>query len=467
MKIEAKGYILDMYYTTTDGFHDAMQWYQQIEELEEKQKKDFKKAQTAEGQSALKMIQKLCEKKQGMDAGEFILEFVRLAFQTWASDLHFQTEDKRVVARIRVDGVLQTIAEFTTQEFEKYMQKIKFTAGVKMNIDSIPQDGRFSFSASSPVGEQRKIDARVNFMPGMTYESVVIRFLDPMKGLKTLEEVGFEWDNYEKIKKHLNLTWGIVIFTGPTGSGKTTSLYSILHTMNTGKEKIITLEDPVEYELEGIQQSQINKAKGYTFEEGLHAILRHDPDIILVWETRSKETAEIAINAALTGHKVFTTLHTDSAITAISRLMNMGVKAYMLAPALQLVVSQRLVRRICPHCAGKKLVNYAEKQRIKEVMQRRQNIDPNFQTTINFDQDIELVQGVGCEQCNHTGYSGRIAILELFEISDTIKKMILEWANISEIYAQSRSEWYLTMEEDGIMKVLEWKTTFDELRRVL
>lgn len=467
MKIEAKGYILDIYYTTTDGFYDAMGWYQQIEDLEAKQKKDFTKTQTAEGKSALKMIQKLYEKKVGMDAGEFILELIRLAFQTWASDLHFQTENKKVIARIRIDGVLQNIVEFTVQEFEKYMQKIKFISGVKMNIGSLPQDGRFSFSATNPIWEQRKIDARVNFMPGMTSESVVIRFLDPIKGLKTLGEVGFEGQNYETIKKYLNLSGGIVIFTGPTGSWKTTSLYSILNEMNTGKEKIITLEDPVEYELGGIQQSQINKAKGYTFEEGLHAILRQDPDVILVWETRSKETAEIAINAAITGHKVFSTLHTDSAITAISRLMNMGVKAYMLAPALQLVVSQRLVRKVCPHCAGKKTVNYAEKQRIQEVIQRRQNVDPSFQPNISFDQDIELVQWVGCDECNHTGYQWRIAILELFEVSDTVTKMILDGANMTEIYTQARSEWYLTMEEDGILKVLNWKTTLDELRRVL
>ncbi len=467
MKLEAKGYILDIFYTTTDGFRTALVWYQKIKEQEQQQQSEIKKMQTAEGKSAIGMIQELLPKKWWMDAGEFILEFVRLSFQAWASDLHFQSEDTKIVARMRIDGVLQKIVDFSSQEFEKYLQKLKFISGVKMNITKVPQDGRFSFQASSSIWEKRKIDARVNFMPWIDFESIVIRFLDSGKGIRSLEDAGINGKNYEIMKKYLTIAWWLIIFTGPTGSGKTTSLYSILNYMNTGKEKIITLEDPVEYQLPWAQQSQIDTNAWYTFEDGLHAILRHDPDIILVWETRSKETAETCINAALTGHKVFTTLHTDSAITAISRLMNMGVKPYMLGPALKIVVSQRLVRKVCPHCKQKRPSTYWEKQHIQETVQKIRNVSPNFAADLNFDWELMLVSGHGCEKCNNTWYLWRLSVIEVFEITEPIKKIILEWWTITEVYAQARADWYLTMEEDGIMKVLQWLTTMDEIRRIL
>ena len=332
-----------------------------------------------------------------------------------------------------------------------------------MNIDYIPEDGRFDFEVEIQPGTKKKIDARVSFMPGVIEESTVIRFLDPTAGVKTFEELGFKGKPYDILQKHLKKNTGIIILSWPTGSGKTTTLYSILHALNDGTEKIITLEDPIEYEMPGVQQSQINYSKGYTYELGLKSILRHDPDIILVGETRTLETAETSLTASLTGHLVFTTLHTNTAIEAIDRLVNMWVKPYMLAPALNLVVGQRLVRKVCPHCVTTKTPDYAEAAEIAETVKKINDIVP----TLKLDGNKPIPKIVGCDQCNGTGYIWRLVIVEVFEVSDDIKKMIVEGRSSLDIYGKARENGYFTMKEDGIMKMLEGLTTLDEIRRVL
>lgn len=451
-----------VFYTSVEGFLEALNRYDQLEERQEQQQAEQRIQQQAEWKSALQIIQQIYEKRETMDPGDFIMEIVRLSFQSGASDLHLQPEDSKIMLRLRLDGVLQDVIAFDQKEFWKYLQKLKFISGVKMNINYLPQDGRFSFEASNPQGEHKKVDARVNFMPGMETESTVIRFLDSQKGVSTFQEIGFSDRNYEIIKRYISKTTGIIIITGPTGSGKTTTLYSILNSLNTGKNKIITLEDPVEYEMSGIQQSQIDYTKGYDYETGLKAILRHDPDIILVGETRSQETAEISINAALTGHLVFTTLHTNSAIASIGRLISMDVRPYLLAPALQLIVGQRLVRKVCPHCANQRKASYAEDAEIKKTLEGLNNIG-NVDIP---DYKWEIVQANGCEQCNHTGYLGRIAILELLEINDDIRKLIIDWGTDFEIFSKARLRGFTTMQEDGILKVLQGVTTIEEVNRV-
>jgi type II secretory ATPase GspE/PulE/Tfp pilus assembly ATPase PilB-like protein len=396
-------------------------------------------------------MQKLYEKRDTMDPGEYIMQTISLAFQAGASDLHFQSEERGAMVRMRIDGVLQEVLQFSHEDFRKYLQKIKFISGAKMNIDYIPEDGRFDFEVESPDGTKKRIDARVNFMPGIEEESTVIRFLDSTTGIKSFEQLGFKGKPYDLLKKQLEKNTGIVVVSGPTGSGKTTMLYSILHTLNNGSEKIITLEDPVEYEMPGIQQSQINYSKGYTYEIGLKSILRHDPDIILVGETRTLETAETSITAALTGHLVFTTLHTNSAIEAIDRLINIGVKPYMLAPALNLVMGQRLVRKVCPHCVSKKQPDYAETAEIAETVKMITDIEPTMKLTV----PKEIPKIVGCDQCNGTGYIGRIVLIEVFEVTEEVKKMIVEGRSSLDIYGKARENGYFTMKEDGIMKMIE------------
>ncbi len=461
--LEEKWYTYEVFYTSPTGFHYALSRYTDMEGIAEQKRKSETEQKQAAGKWAIAMIQKIFETRDAMEPGDFIMELIRLAFQTWASDLHFQPQEDGVIVRIRIDGVLQELLEFTHQDFIKYLQKMKFISGTKMNIDYLPQDGRFSFEATDVHGEKRKVDVRINFMPGVESESTVIRFLDPTKGISTFENIGFTERTYEILKRNLEKNTGITIFTGPTGSWKTTTLYTILNTLNDGKRKIITLEDPIEYEVNGIQQSQINYSKWYTYEIWLKAILRHDPDIILIWETRSQETAEIAINAALTWHLVFTTLHTNSAIESIPRLTSMDVKPYMLAPSLNLIVAQRLVRKVCPHCGTKRDANYSEQAEIKEALKKMKDLDPKLD--IPFDGKIPEV--VGCDQCNGSGYQWRIAIIETFEITDDIKKMIVDNKIGIDLYAKAREEWFLTLQEDGIIKMLKWITTLDELRRVL
>ncbi len=461
--LENKWLNTNISYTSKEWFDEAMKRYEEYDKLISKEKDAETKQSQASGKWAIWMLKEVFEKRSTMEPWDYIMETIRLAFQTGASDLHFQPQEDWVLARVRIDWVLQEILKFTHDDFKKYLQKMKFIAGTKMNIDYIPQDWRFSFEATSRKWEHKKVDARINFMPGIESESTVIRFLDPTKWISNFEKIGFVWKTYDTLKSGLEKNTGITIFTGPTWSGKTTTLYTILNYLNDWKEKIITLEDPVEYELAWIQQSQINYNKWYTYAKGLKAILRHDPDIILVWETRDWETAEISINAALTGHKVFTTLHTNSAIEAIPRLINMWVKPYMLAPSLNLVVAQRLVRGLCPHCSTKRDANYAEKTEIQDNIKKITDANPN----IKLEFDWKVPQAVWCDKCNWSGYQSRIAIIETFKITDDIKKLIVEWRTWVDLYSKARENWYLTLREDWIIKMLKWETTLDEIRRVL
>lgn len=461
-ELEQKNYLSELYYTSPEWFKLALKRYDDILDQDAKNALENQNQAQAEWKGAIAMMHKVFERRSVMDPGEFILEFVRLAFQTWASDLHFQPEVAGVFAKIRVDGVLETIDHFSHNEFLKYLQKIKFIAGVKMNVNYIPQDWRFSFEAIDKHGEHRSVDARVNFMPGIQNESTVIRFLDWTRMIETFDQIGFSWRNYEILKRNIEKNTWITIITWPTWSWKTTTLYSILSVLNNGTRKIITLEDPIEYQIPWIQQSQINYAKWYNYELWLKATLRHDPEVILVWETRTAETAETSINAALTWHAVFTTLHTNSAIDAISRLLNMGVKSYMLAPSLNLIVAQRLVRKVCPHCAIKRDPLYWEKTEIEESITAINDANP----TMNITWDWKYLQAIGCEKCNGTWYIGRVAIIETFEITDDIRNLIVDHAPSLMLYAKVRETGYLTMKEDAILKMLNGLTTLDEIRRV-
>lgn len=462
-KLHEKWLWTEIYYTSLEWFSQAMKWYEDYENMQKKTEESAKQEKVASWVWAIWMIKQIFEKRETMDPGEFIMEVIRLSFQTWASDLHFQSQEDWMLLRIRIDGVLQEILRFKHDDFKKYLQKIKFISWVKLNIDYIPQDWRFIFEAINRNWESKKVDARVSFMPWMVEESTVIRFLDPSKWISTFEWIWFTWNNYDILKRALEKNTWITIFTWPTWSWKTTTLYTILNSLNDWKKKIITLEDPIEYELDWIQQSQINYNKWYDYSEWLKAILRHDPDIILVWETRDKETAEISINAALTWHQVFTTLHTNSAVKAISRLENMWVKQYMIAPSVNLIVAQRLVRQVCPHCVVKKLWNFAEKSEVEEALKKIKDANPS----LNLEFDWILPFAVWCEKCNRSGYKWRFAVLETLEITDDIKNLISENRSEIEIYAAARERWYLTLKEDWILKMLEWKTTLDELRRVL
>ena len=460
-KIEEKWYKIDFYYCDYNSFTFALTWYDYLKNLENRAKKELEELEKASWVSAVEMIKKLYNNKNKFSETEFILEIIRLAFMSWSSDLHFQPEEDGVWIRLRIDWVLKKIISFPLAEFKKYLIKLKSISKVKLNIDYIPQDGRFDFNTKK-WWKEFKIDVRVNFMPALYWESVVMRFLDSSSWIRSFSEIWFMDESYNILQRNIEKPYWMILVTWPTGSWKSTTLYSILNKLNLPDKKIITLEDPVEYSLPNLQQSQINVSKWYWYKEWLKAILRQDPDIIMVWEIRDVDTAMIAINAALTWHLVLSTLHTNTAIEAVSRLVNMWVPPYMLAPALNLVIWQRLLRRLCD-CKVDVEWTYWEKEEVELAIKKIINIKPS----LNLKFDWKIYKEAWCEKCNLEWYKWRIAAVETFELTDEIKDKIVKWWNTLEIFQIAREWWYLTMKEDAYIKMLKWLTTLSEIRRVL
>jgi len=453
----------ELYYTWVKGFEAWMSWYDQIEE-EQQERVDKKDAQErAEWQNALTMIEELFKERHKHQANDVVLQFIKLSFQAGASDLHFQSEKEWVFMNVRIDGVMHPVVSFTHKDFLQYLAKIKFMAGIKMNIDALPQDGRFSFD-SWVHGEEESVDVRVSTLPGLYSDGVVMRFLQWTQEFETFASLGFRQDDVAHIASWLDKKYGMIFVTWPTGCWKTTTLYTMLNYINDGTKKIVTLENPIEFQLDGVQQSQINESKGYSYEDGLKAILRHDPDVILVWETRSHITAETVVNASLTWHMVFTTVHTDSALDAIPRLLSMGIKTYLLAPVASLICAQRLVRRVCSTCAQAVPLNEAEKTELSSILDKIKEIRPSEEAVL----PETTMKAVGCDRCNGTGYRGRLVIAEVLPLTDEMREVILSGeAKKQELFVLARKWWFLTMKEDGVLKVLEWLTTMDELRVVV
>ena len=459
------GYTPDIYYTDKAGIEIALTWYTQASVQEQANADKLKEQKEAIGKNAIAQIMELYPKRSAMDPGEFLMQVIKFWFQAGASDMHLQVQEKDIILRLRIDGVMKDVCIFNRDEYMAYVQKIKFLGGMKMNIDYLPQDGRLAFEVDLANGVHKKIDVRINTMPGLEgRENIVMRYLDSAVSITTFEDIGFWGKAYDQLKHALSKNEGMIMVTWPTWSGKTTTLYTMLQMLNDGTRKIITLEDPVEYTINGIEQSQINYTKWYTFEEGLKAILRHDPDIILVGETRSAETAKTALNAALTWHLVFTTLHTNNALESISRLLMMGVEAYLLAPALQAIVAQRLVRKVCPHCSSQRKVTEQEDSFILKMLEKITDVRPDLIIPYEW----SLVTSSWCEQCNGTGYIGRLAVVEVIELTPDIREKIVDnLTNVAELMQSLRSNGFLTLQEDGLIKMLAGKTTIEELRRVI
>ncbi len=386
------------------------------------------------------------------------------ALKVDASDVHVEAEEDRIIVRYRLDGILHDVATLSKEDYKKLLSRIKLLAAIKINIISKPQDGRFTIK--SPEGD---IDVRVSTIPTVFGESIVMRLLIQGKGGITLEQLGFTPDVLEKLKTQIERPTGMIITTGPTGSGKSTTLYAVLQILNQSGVKIITLEDPVEYRLEGVNQSQIDHSKGYTFATGLRSILRQDPDIVMVGEIRDEETSEIAVQAALTGHLMLSTLHTNSAAGAISRFLSMGAAPYLLAPALNCVMGQRLVRRVCPACRKKVAFTALEQSMQKRVQGIIEGMNAPDRERMNDDsREFFSASETGCTECSGIGYKGRIVICELCAISDGIKQLILGGrVGDQDIEKIARTEGMRTMVEDGVLKALDGVTTLDEVFRVI
>ncbi|MBI4281770.1 type II/IV secretion system protein [Candidatus Uhrbacteria bacterium] len=375
-----------------------------------------------------------------------------------SSDIHVEAEEKDIKVRYRIDGILNDAAALPKDAWPKLIARVKLLAGLKLNITDKPQDGRFTIHLTND-----KIDVRVSVLPTSYGESIVIRLLMATTKGFAFDDLGIRGKAYEQLKKEIARPNGMIVTTGPTGSGKTTTLYSILTQLNTADTKIITIEDPIEYQLKGINQSQVEPSRGYTFSNGLRSIVRQDPDVILVGEIRDLETAEISIQAALTGHLVLSTIHTNSAAGTIPRFLSMGTKPFLLAPAMNAMIGQRLVRRICSEC---KMEDTLAPELIERIKQTLAAIPKDNSTPVALDA-LKFWKGKGCAVCHDIGYKGRVGIYEIMIMNKEIEKMLLG-GNISEYDMQDIAvkNGMVTMLQDGLLKALDGFTTPEEVFRV-
>ncbi|MEO5635394.1 MAG: GspE/PulE family protein [Candidatus Paceibacterota bacterium] len=379
-----------------------------------------------------------------------------------ASDVHIEPEKEKARLRIRLDGVLQDISFFGLDVYKLLNSRIKLLSGMKLTT-KIAQDGRFNIMEG---GEE--INIRTSLIPGAYGESMVMRILDPKSIQVNFEDLGIEPYLFDIVKTEIAKPNGFILVTGPTGSGKTTTLYAFLRKIYSTEINIITIEDPVEYHLEGITQTQINLEKGYTFPEGLHSALRQDPDVIMVGEIRDGDTAEIAVQSSLTGHMVFSTLHTNNAAGVIPRLIDLGVNPKILVSALSISLAQRLVRKLCKYCKKEYSPNEKESMLIKLILDGMKSEGKDFSKyAIKSDTEFKIFAPIGCDKCNNLGYSGRIGIFEAIKTDAEIEKIMPENPSEHEIKKIAAKQGILSMRQDGILKVLSGLTSLEEIQSVV
>jgi type II secretory ATPase GspE/PulE/Tfp pilus assembly ATPase PilB-like protein len=379
-----------------------------------------------------------------------------------ASDIHIEPEKSQGRLRLRLDGVLQDVIFFNLDLYQLLNSRIKLLSGMKLT-SNIAQDGRFNIMEGD-----EEISIRSSLIPGAYGESIVMRILDPKAIQVKIEELGIEPYLFKIVEEEIIKPNGMILVTGPTGSGKTTTLYAFLRKIYSTEINIITIEDPVEYHLEGITQTQVSPEKGYTFPEGLHSALRQDPDVIMVGEIRDGDTAEISVQAALTGHMVYSTLHTNNAAGVIPRLIDLGVNPKIMVSALTLSIAQRLVRKLCTFCRAETPGTEKELASVKLAMNSIKEDGKDFaKYNINPDAPIKLWKAVGCEKCNMTGYKGRIGIFEAIRTNEPIEKVMLENPSEREIKKVARTQGILSMRQDGIIKILNGITSIEEVQSVV
>jgi type IV pilus assembly protein PilB len=408
---------------------------------------------------AISSYKSLDEKINTVNISDIITLILATALKLKASDVHIEAEEKGVVIRVRLDGVLQDAAMVDKDKWSKIISRLKMLSGVKINIEDKPQDGRFTIYLKS-----KEIDVRTSFLPTAYGESVVMRVLDSGETASELETLGLRPEVIPILKREIEKPNGLILTTGPTGSGKTTTLYTILNKLNRPGTKIVTLEDPIEYQLEGINQSQVDEKHGYTFSDGLRSVLRQDPNIVMVGEIRDLETGEIAVRASLTGHLVLSTLHTNDAAGVIPRLIDIGVKPYFLVPSINAVIGQRLVRKLCPYCRKEHELTLEENEQINKILSV---ISPKANVSLPAKLPTVYTAGAGCDKCGFIGYKDRIGIYEVFTMNDHIKQLTIDAAPSFKILQQAIEDGMITMLQDGILKVLGGITSLEEVYRVI
>ncbi len=411
-------------------------------------KEDFQKviAENLKKASPEDDLAKAAEKLPIVKIMDTILEY---AVSERASDVHIETQADDVIARFRIDGVLRDVVKLKKGIEDALVARVKVLSNLKIDEHRIPQDGRYKFSIDEEI-----IALRISIIPGFYGENVVMRLLHETARPLALEELGLIGKSLELIRANIRRPHGMILVTGPTGSGKTTTLYSLLNILNTIEVKICTIEDPIEYGIGRVNQFQVNTKAGFEFATGLRALLRHDPDIIMVGEIRDKETADIAVHAALTGHLVLSTLHTNTAAGAIPRFIDMGIEGFLLASTLNVVLAQRLVRKICSSC----IVKYNPDSEVLKRLSKELGVNLEGQ---------KFYKGQGCEGCSNKGYSGRIGVFEVFSVKEKIREAITRKVTSDDIQKLAVSEGMITMLQDGLDKVSSGLTTIEEVIRVI
>ena len=463
-EVKAKGYEPELYITSTQGLEKAWKAYKDLSFASESRGGSLEISSEEisaiiEQAKSLPTIVSILENtmtgKKSYRISRILETIVAGALAVGASDIHLEPEEGYALLRYRLDGVLQKVIQFDNETYALLLSRIKLISGMKLNIKKDSQDGRFSIRLS--FGD---IEVRVSILPGAYNESVVMRLLNPKSIDVPLDSLGINPKLLKILMEEINRPDGMLLTTGPTGSGKTTTLYSFLKKVSNPEVKIITIEDPIEYHLPGIVQTQAND-KGYTFAEGLRAAVRQDPDIIMVGEIRDNETADIAINSALTGHLVFSTLHTNDAAGTFPRLIDLGVNSKVITSALRVAMAQRLVRRLCPVCKKEAAVEGAAKASIDETIAGIED-----KTLIPPDQ-TKMWVAVGCDKCNMTGYKGRVGIYEAILTDEKIENAVEMNPSEREIWAAAKGQGILTMKQDGVIKILQGMTSLEELERVI
>ncbi len=377
-----------------------------------------------------------------------------------SSDIHIEAEEKGIVVRFRVDGILQEVVVLEREKWKKIISRIKLIASLKINVTDQAQDGRFTI-----FQQKKQIDVRISTIPTAYGESVVMRLLNPDTISLDFDALGFRPAALKKITREIERPNGMIITTGPTGSGKTTTLYAILKRLNSSDVKIITLEDPVEYKVKGLNQSQIDYSKDYTFAKGLRSILRQDPDIVMVGEIRDLETAEIAIQAALTGHLLLSTIHTNDAAGAIPRFLSMGVAPHLLAPAINAIMGQRLLRKLCDNCKQAADLDTETMELVKKQLDSIPEVSGEAKVDVS---SVKFFNPKGCDKCNNSGYKGRVGVYEVLIKDPTLEQAILK-GSVSEYEMRdiAKTQGMVTMAQDGLLKAVDGLTSVEEVKRIV
>jgi len=429
---------------------------EQYSEFESEIAQEIKKA-TPEKETKTKEDQEEDIAKAEAPTSRAVQSILKRAVLSEASDIHIEPYEKEVIVRFRIDGVLQEVVSLPKSIQPAVISRIKILGNLKIDETRLPQDGRFGLTVN-----KRKIDFRLSVFPTVYGEKAVMRILDKSGGVLTLEELGFRGEAFSRLNDAISKSHGMILVTGPTGSGKSTTLYAVLGKLNKEGVNIITLEDPVEYQIKGINQGQVRTDIGFTFAKGLRSIVRQDPDIIMVGEIRDLETAEMAVHAALTGHVVLSTLHTNDAAGAVPRMIDMGVEPFLVTSSVNTVVAQRLTRKVCEHCKQKEPI---ADEILTEIKQELAKLPEKEKKELD-NREMVFYKGKGCTACNNIGYKGRVGIFEVFALTEPMRNLILKKVSSQELATKAISEGMITMKQDGILKALDGITTVEEVWRV-